>query len=283
MKRTRRELEYLSDLNHEEEAKIKGLELLSHEYSIKTLKLYKFVNCGHSQLIQPGHVRNGNFLCKICRNTKQTELLLSNGIEIIDERPTNNPNYKLFKFLNCGHTKTATLQSAKDNEISCKECQIIRIKELSISNDFEFIKRCPDDYRYAFYRLKCGHERRTQIGNANRGICSCIICNDSYTDKKSSVYLLRIRIEDYEILKIGFTSNIERRIKEISTNKVNVTVEFIEYFQTGKQAHLFESTLHDMFKESRLDGKYLQAYLKSGWSECYNVEIYEDVVQFFSN
>lgn len=281
MKKTRLELEYLSDLNHEKEAGIRGLELISHEYSIKTLKLYKFKNCGHTQLIQPGHVRNGNFLCKTCRNIQQTDLLLSNGLQIIDEQPTDNPNYKLFKFLNCGHTKVATLGSAKDNEISCKDCQIVKIRERSSSNDFEFIRRCPDDYRYAFYKLKCGHERRAQIGNANRGICSCNICNASYIDNKSSVYLLKIKIKDYEILKIGFTSNIERRIKEISTDKINITIEAIEYFETGKQAQSFESLLHDMFKDFGLNKDNLRMYLKSGWSECYSVEIYKDAIQMF--
>ena len=279
MKKTRNELNCLRRLKHEKEAEVRGLELISHEPEIKFLKLYKFIKCGHTQLIQTGHVRNTNFSCKQCKEIEQTSLLYSNGLEIIEEKPTSNPNYKKFKFLSCGHTRTATLQSAKDNEISCKECQTAKNRELASRNSFEFIRRCPDDYRYAFYKLKCGHERRTQIGNANRGICSCNICKTSYTDSKSSVYLLKIQIKDYEILKIGFTSKIERRIKEISTDNISIEIEGVKYFDTGRQAESFEYVLHTMFKEFRLDKEEVRPYLRSGWSECYSLEIYKEAMK----
>lgn len=279
MKKTRNEVNYLCKIKHEKEAESRGLQLISHDSESKILKLYKFINCGHKQLIQPGHVRNNNFICKQCKEIEQTSLLLSNGLQIIEEKPLSDPNYKRFKFLSCGHTKTATLQAAKDNEISCKKCQTAKIKELAGLNDFELIRRCPDDYRYAFYKLKCGHERRTQIGNANRGVCCCNICNASYTDNKSSVYLLKIKIKDYEILKIGFTSKVERRVKDISTDNVNITIEGVKYFETGRQAQSFEYVLHTMFKEFRLDKEEVRPYLRSGWSECYSLEIYKEVMK----
>lgn len=279
MKKTRREAMRLNKLKHEKEAEINGLQLIKHESESKVLKLYKFTKCGHIQLIQPGHVRDKNFSCRKCKEDEQTSLLLSNGLQIIEERPIDNPNYKRFKFLNCGHTRVATLQSAKDNEISCKECQIFKIKELANINSFEFIRRCPDDYRYAFYKLKCGHERRSQIGNANRGVSCCNICKSSYVDNKSSVYLLKIRIKNYEILKIGFTSRVERRVKEIATESSDIIIERVKYFETGRQAESFEYVLHTMFKEFRLNKEDVREYLKSGWSECYSLDIYKEAMK----
>lgn len=283
MKKTRHDLARDFELKHEHEARSRNLELLSHENSTKILKLYKFLSCGHLQLMQPGHIRDNNFSCKECKKLDKINSLLVNKLEIIDEKPDDSrPNNKTFKFLDCGHTKITSLTAAKNNEIFCDDCHLEKLKSLANHNNFEFIKRCTEDARYGFYRLECGHERRIQIGNANRGIGSCHICKTSYTKTKSCVYLLKFKIGNCEILKIGFTKSIKRRIKELVSDTDLVTVESTVDFETGKEAEAFELVLHNTFKDYRLDKTFVKRLLKSGWSECYDMQIYNEAMKIFN-
>lgn len=265
---------------HESEALQNGLLLIDHNVA-KVNKLYRFLTCGHEQYIQPGHVRSKSFRCNVCFKNSQITNVALKGLEIVGESINKDNNYKRFRFTSCGHEQDITLANAKNGEFICKTCQEIRFKDSAKLNNIEFISRCDIDYRYAYYKLNCGHEKRIQIGNANRGIAKCTVCNTSYTDIDSKVYLMNIESGNFKFLKVGFTSNIDRRISQISTNGLSIRLEAFLNFKTGKDAESFENNIHTIFKNRKIDATITRNLLRSGWTECYPVELLPDLLLYF--
>jgi hypothetical protein len=265
---------------HESEALHNGLLLIDHNVA-KVNKLYRFLICGHEQYIQPGHVRSKAFRCNTCFKDLQINEVALKGLEMIGESADKDNNYKRFRFISCGHEQDITLVNAKNGEFICKICQEIRFKDSAQLNNIKFIRRCEIDYRYAHYKLSCGHEKRTQIGNANRGSVKCSICNKSYTDVESKVYLMSMEVENFKFLKVGFTSNVDRRISQISTTGLSIRLEATLNFKTGKEAESFENSLHAMFKNRKIAATITRSLIKSGWTECYPVELLPDLLLHF--
>lgn len=265
---------------HESEAVQNGLLLIDHNVA-KVNKLYRFLKCGHEQYIQPGHIRSKSFRCNVCFKGLQINDVALRGLEIVGESINKDNNYKRFRFVSCGHEQDITLANAKNGEFICKTCQEIRFKNSAKLNNIEFIRRCDNDYRYAYYKLNCGHEKRTQIGNANRGVVKCSICNTSYTAAESKVYLMSIKSENFKFLKVGFTSNIDRRISQISTAGLSIRLEAVINFKTGKDAESFENSIHSMFKNHKIDATITRSLLRSGWTECYPFELLPDLLLHF--
>lgn len=267
------------EYKHESEANISGLILLSHN-KIGPTKLYKFISCGHEKRLQPGHVRDGNIKCRVCEEANYSEECKKHGIIIVKHNVDSNPNHKLIKFEACGHERIANLSSCKRGNVFCKICQIARFKENAEINNCKLVK-VSTDYRYGFYELPCSHLSEFQHGNIKRGIFKCPVCNESYTSKESFVYVLKVSGLNLKFIKIGFTANLERRIGQIITNGVEIQIVAYKKFNTGKNAENFESRLHCMFRKHRLEYELSRKVLRSGWTECYEYCILDDLISHF--
>ena len=260
---------------HEEEATINGLTIIDHDADYPW-KLYKFNNCGHEQKIQPGHIRLGVFRCQICKSKEIENSFHERGIEIIEHISGHK---KLIKFLKCQHEQIVT----SINNLMCRTCQIERISTFCTKYGSRFIERC-EDYRYATYELPCGHIQNVQIGNMNRGNFRCKTCFSSYTEKKSSVYILHVRsdIDNFEFLKLGFSLNVERRIKQITRNsRVSVRILKSADFETGKEAEKFETECHSKLKEFNICKTIVKTYLSDGVTECYKMDALVQLLNIF--
>lgn len=263
---------------HEREAQENGLTLISHE-KVKVTKLYRFNDCGHEKRLQPGHVRDGVIKCRICEESNYREICRKNGILIIAHNITSNPNDKLIRFEDCGHEKIATLSRCKTGNVMCTICQVKRLDEYAEINGCKFIAFAG---KHGVYQLPCGHSDIYQHGNIKRGSFRCRICKESYTTKESFVYIFQIKTQDTEFIKIGFTGNLERRVRQLIVDGTQVEVLLSRKFETGRLAEAFELTLHRKFADYKLNYDLSKPVLKSGWTECYRQDVLVELTEYFN-
>ena len=50
-------------------------------------------------------------------------------------------------------------------------------------------------------------------------------------------------------------------------------------FDTGREAHNFESSLHIKYKRKRLPVKKMKEFLKNGYRECYPLEMLDTLME----
>lgn len=258
------------EIRQEKEAKERGLNLLDHETK-GLAKLYRFIECGHERYLQPGHVRNNNIRCRVCEINQYEKECLENGIEIIGHFVTENPNEKLIKFINCGHTRVANLQAAKKGEVKCALCQEYTYNQNALDAGCIFVDRL-EDRRYGLYCLPCGHLNEIQHGNIKRKNFRCFHCSYSYMHRPSFVYCLKLSTKDENFIKIGFSQDIEKRKEQIQTEHVVISTIFYKEFENPKSSRDFERKLHSYLQKFKVSESFMQQFLKSGWTECFEYD-----------
>lgn len=263
-------------LKHKTEAENVGLKLL--EKTNSAYKRYQFISCGHEKRVAPDQVRTGNVECKKCRKENINDILQNNQIEILSKVK----NKCEILYLDCGHCQLTKYSNVLRNTIpKCKNCSFELQKEQALSEGLELLHEDQSvSLKSYFYKLPCGCTKSLRAGNVKRGVWACDV-HSNWWNKPSGIYLLKLKFNDFECLKIGVATNVKSRISSYKfKEKCEVTEILYINFETYKSAINVEKELHVRLKHLNVDRDKMKLKMGSGWTECYDIAS-EDLLMNF--
>lgn len=308
------------NLKQVEEADFIGLTLIKRSND-PNMNLYKFNNCGHTQFLQPTHVRRNNVKCLTCFMKAEVERLFSNGHVLLHRvkgtiRKVMKPcrhvvevhnislglesrcsqcfekelkehtevigaeyigveseSYRKIRFKSCRHEKVVhQSQIQKRNPV----CRICFDKELSERKQKEaaangLIALNKVDSYYWNYQLPCGCVKVLRSDHVRDDSWLCDVHSESHYTKPSFIYLLHIKSENFEWLKLGYSKDIDLRAGNYGLPSESIVKLLSQvHFDKGSTAFQVERDLHKKYKDYRLCKKEMQQWHKSnGHTECY--------------
>lgn len=140
-------------------------------------KLYE-LECGHRQDIKKQHAKAGKFRCKTCLVQKYESFATMNNLTILDHKPTSDPDYKLYKFADCGHEQLFASYNIKFG-VSCSTCTTNSRITAANRNDLVLLNiECTDKWMHRDYKYKkCNHVQSMKLQDVeNNNIPECKQC-----------------------------------------------------------------------------------------------------------
>ena len=161
-----------------------GLELLKRSND-PNYNLYKFLDCGHTALLQATHVRRNHFDCKTCLHERNVQRFFKSGDFLLFWTKTSY--YKVLR--ECGHIVDCSVNNAVDLRGSCSLCFEEKLQKCADSNGYEYLGI--DSGRIRKIRFKsCGHEKALAHSQIVKGNAVCRICQeDNYKKQAETVGL----------------------------------------------------------------------------------------------
>ena len=250
---------------------------------------YKFNKCGHIQSLQTAKVRVNAVKCSQCQSDKLEEEAKSCGLKLTDDTPRTN-NERVY-ILPCGHKKSAFISSVRDKQVRCQICldaKIAREAELAgikiIGDACETQGKSRQDTAYRQYELACGCNKELQLGHVRSGRFICKEHDPTWYTQPSFVYLYLFEYNGFSFLKLGISKDAATRVKQYKyTGKPKVTLLIELKFDKGYTAFELESELHRKYSEFNIEPSTMRNYLTlSGFTECYDILVQEDLVRELS-
>lgn len=269
------------------EAKEAGLTLVDKGTKNKDSKLYKFNTCGHFQEISVLHVRKKTFECKSCLDEQYEIEATKAGLTILNLEDKKNAE-RLYKINKCGHIRKLKLTWVREQTFHCVECQDAKIRKEAEKVNLEYLRRATSEdmktepKSHAIYKsLVCGHTLCLSKTVVRNGIFKCPICKEGYDSRESTIYLYKIKVRDFEWLKLGFSSNPLERLRQYKLDEgFEYSLVFSLKIDTGKSALGLERALHSKLKSKRLCPKLMKNYMeKSGFTECYPAHMEAEITK----
>lgn len=164
-----------------DEARERGLELISSSLDgDKKRKHYKFP-CGHSRDIAQGDVRIGAFSCTECRKENLQESLDKHSLELIgrpDKSMCSDPTqFYHVRYKSCGHDRIVTQQNLFFGSVG--RCETCYEKELQAKYGekwkVDILSKVEGARREIRFR-ECGHEKIVSLSNLKYGNFECYDC-----------------------------------------------------------------------------------------------------------
>lgn len=157
-------------------------------------KLYE-LECGHHQDIKKQHAKSRKFRCKTCLIQKYESAAATNNLVIIDHSPTQNPDYKLYKFIDCDHQQLFATYNVKTG-VNCSSCTInARILAAERNGLVLLNSDCTDKWMHRDYKYKeCNHTQSMKLQDVeNNNVPKCRQCRkDRWIEEASSSGLVFI-------------------------------------------------------------------------------------------
>ncbi len=258
-----------------------GAEIIDHN-PIKDdsdYKKYKLA-CGHTKI---GTIHNLVDTCSECRGIELEAACRRNNVSIITG--TSKYPHVGITHLSCGHSQTIKMQYLFNDEVpACRVCRYNKHKAEAQIAGLVLLDRTEDrasksSQKYSKYLLPCGCEKLITPGNVRRNVWACDN-HSSYWNKESVIYLLRCKHENFEWLKLGVTSLLDRRISDYAL-KENTIVDKVYSVTLSNMriATLVEKRIHAKLKSKRVNPDTMRGYMKSGFTECYGLSITDVILQ----
>ena len=123
-----------------------------------------------------------------------------------------------------------------------------------------------------------------QLINVRDNNFICNTCEETARDLPSKVYLLKITsdtvIQSFTWLKLGYAKTVNTRIKQYGL-PADVAIKRLKVmdFETGRQAHRYEASLHKKYLRKRLPLKKMKEFHQNGFNECYPLEMLDTLMK----
>ena len=259
------------------EAKDVGLTLIG-EGRNKIYRTYRFNDCKHEKEIEPKKVRNNQFRCNQCLQIKLKKEAKDIGLTLIGEG--SKAGYKTYRFNECRHEQEIKTSHVRNNQFRCNQCLQIKLKKEAKDVGLTLIGE-GSKARYKTYRFnECRHEQEIRADGVRNNNFLCNICEETSRDLPSKVYLLKIQSGSFIWLKLGYAKQISFRIKRYKLPEdAKVRRLKVIDFDTGREAHRYESSLHKKYIRKRLPIKKMKKYHKDGFNECYPLEMLDKLLE----
>ncbi|MFC1688274.1 GIY-YIG nuclease family protein [Pseudomonadota bacterium] len=261
------------------EAEVQGCEFIGSGKT-KDYRTYR-LPCGHEQEVQPTSMRINKFRCQTCLNNNLEEEAKAEGCVLLGEG--SNCHSRMYR-LPCGHEQeieTGNMRRGEGN-FQCRACLNNKLNTEAKAYGCVLLG-AGRNANYRTYRLECGHEREITLSSMRVGNFLCQTCEDTFYTLPSQAYLLHIKVGADEWLKLGYAKDIDFRISQYRLpSEADVTTLATLPFDTGKEAQMFEQSLHKKYKRKRLRPKDMKDFhAGSGFTECYPVLMVEKLMAEF--
>lgn len=265
------------------DANMKGLVLLGKSLR-KNYRKYRFVSCAHEADLQPGNVRNSRVSCKVCLQKRFVIEAKQNNLKIIGEG--RNSAERKYRFDACSHEQTIAISAVRVARFRCNTCINLRFKSDASAVGLELLGPSIKSHDYRTYRCKkCSVIQEIRWDGVRNNYFSCHGCEETSRDQPSLIYLLRISVDEYEWLKLGYAKDIDARTKKYGLPKKAKISQIISLsFETGREAHLNEAALHLSLESKRLPMKSMKTFHRvNGSNECYPIEALDEILKKFDS
>jgi hypothetical protein len=262
-------------------------------------RLYRFNQCGHEQEIRPCHIRGGRrfFKCEQCFTQKiEAEALASrcpwldkygvkgfSGLTLIGSG--KNSTYRTYRFNRCGHEREFQLTNVRNNTVKCKECVANRLQGEADASGLTVIGASTHPARRLYRFNKCGHEQHILTPHVREGFIVCHSCEVTSLDQPSDIYLLKIKVEYFDWLKLGYTRDLKYRISRYGLPScASTTTLALRSFDTGREARSVEGSLHTKYRKKKLNINVMKKFhTTSGFDECYPIYMLDTLSSELNN
>ena len=265
-----------------EEAKAVGLTLIGTGRDYR-YRVYHFDECGHEQEIRIDYVCKSTFKCNQCFQDKLDEEAKTAGLTLIGSG--RNADYRTYRFDECGHEQEIQTTHVRNSNPQCNQCFQDKLVEEAKTAELTLIGS-GRNVHYRTYRFnKCKHEQEIQLNHVRENNFICNTCEETARDLPSKVYLLKISvdtvIQSLSWLKLGYAKTVSARIKRygLPSDAVIERLKVMD-FETGRQARLYEASLHTKYFRKRLPIKKMKEFhISSGYNECYPLEMLDTLMK----
>jgi len=258
-------------------AKAKGLTLLGQGKK-RSCRLYRFNTCGHEQEIRPAKIRTNNFRCDQCLQAKLKKEAKAAGLTLLGLGRTSS--YRLYRFNTCGHEQEFQPGHVLEGRFRCDQCLKVKLKKEAKAAGLTLLGPGRNSH-YRLYRFNtCGHEQEVHTYAVRENNFLCHQCEETSLDLPSHVYFIEIRVGKENWLKLGHAKTVSSRIKQYGLPKsAKLTKLVMIDFETGREAHEYESSLHTKYKRRRLPVKRMKKFhTKNGFNECYPMKMLDTLM-----
>lgn len=209
---------------------------------------------------------------------KEAEL---NGFEYLGAADECSPSsYRKYRLVSCGHVVDALPTNIRNNSLRCAECFNLKLNKEATSVGLQLLSRIKSQLYE--YKLPCGHTQEIFTGAVRTNEWICRTCNSSYFDLPSELYLLKIKSEDFEWLKLGYSRNLTIRIRSYKLQNSEVSQIRSRKFKTGREVIQVEQKLHSKYFQHRLNPDRMKEYhTQDGYTECYPIEMLDKFLHEF--
>jgi hypothetical protein len=210
--------------------------------------------------------------CSNCIELKEKDDAKKHGATWVKRLSGNRRLY----LLDCGHYFEAQCHKVSTGNFECKHCVNEKLQQCASLADAEilFSENTSSEYGKVLCKLKCGCVTQVRRDAVYRGRIYCKTHDSSMYSNPNGVYLIKISDGDFTWLKLGFSLDVEVRVSGYclgDTAKYNV----LRYVRvpSGYEAVSVEKAIHRKFKKQNLDSRIMSGFMKSGFTECYPMEI----------
>lgn len=260
----------------------KGLTLLG-KGSKPNYYLYKFNQCNHENEFVPAKLKNNNPICKICQFKKFAEEAQQQNMTIISYG--SKSSYYLYKFNDCNHEVEYKPTDLRTFKPTCKICQLQNYKNDAQARGLTLIKESSKSGFYHYTFDKCGHESILKPSKVKINQPTCQTCGEGHLTCQSNFYILTIKNKEtnHSFIKVGIANNLEQRVKDYKLSEgYEHNKELVISLKNKIVAQQFEKKFEKIIKQFKLDKNFMQTIMKSGYTECYPIELLSFIKEQFN-
>ncbi|WP_299648466.1 hypothetical protein [uncultured Tateyamaria sp.] len=216
--------------------------------------------CGKPTLKRISVVLGHNPECPHCITARRKAAAATVGAEFVARDPKGDRHYGVYR-LACGHTDRrqhhrVEAAASGGHALSCEICLNERHAAEAEAQDWQLIgPSVRKNASYREYEHVCGHRQDVSVANMRSGDVDCAGCGESWTSKPSRLYILSFKLPGLDVIKLGFSSNPEFRMRQVQFDPTNTEgkVQRVVEIETGHRAICVEKALHSHIKAHRPD------------------------------
>ncbi|WP_281981750.1 hypothetical protein [Thalassorhabdomicrobium marinisediminis] len=230
-------------------AKQKGYKLLGRGARKSDVTLH-CPRCAQTFQVRSSVLVNNAPECKHCLWQGRLADAMATGATILAPDPNNHKLVHLQ--LPCGHiacrqySRLATAAQG-GHRLGCEECREETYRAQARAIGWTLVGPATDNTGgYRRYAHSCGHQQDVAIVNVDKNQLDCAGCGESWVSKPSQIYLFRIELVDRPVLKLGHSSDPERRLFQQLGPAARDTGEVLRAIdmKTGHAALVAEKRAH---------------------------------------
>lgn len=247
-----------------------GLTYVSHDTNSNYF--VKAPLCGHTFSLSLNNIRSRETdYCPVCLKETFQSRLTHLGLSPTGEADGRNKTYKINA---CGHEIVLRSDVINKGNFQCKECFDNKFNaEISVFGLKQTNRKSGKGFRWLL--LPCGCEQEVGMFSARVGKVYCKTCDETFYNKKSSIYLLKFEVAEFSWLKFGFSKSVDNRVVGygLPSGYSSLLLKAVE-IPTGYMALKIEKKIHTIYKEYRLNPEMMRTFhSKNGFTECYPIDM----------
>ena len=208
MKRGRVQCRFCLDKRLKQEAEARGCELIDAPAKAGH-RLYK-LSCGHEREVRLTTMRDGSYRCNTCLENRITLDAKAQGCKVASKgRAVNFRKYEL----PCGHEQDVRFNDMRIGKFLCRTCVAEKHDQEAEAQACKILGKGKSSLS-RLYSLPCGHEQEVFLSSMRDASFLCQTCEETSRTLPSNVYLLHIKVDSDEWLKLGYAKAVNTRVAQ---------------------------------------------------------------------